>query len=168
MAILRVKNLRSIKSQLRKRITKALRDKKIRSGVAKIVVRNIRKETIPVKSKATIAWRKYYEKANKTHGSYNRKKINFTFTGDLLNDLISNVKAKFSKGKALFVLEQSKKKHKKYKKPDGKTSKSRALTHAEISDIIIHKLGYKYMTFSKKSENEVLAFIKKELFKRLR
>lgn len=169
MAKLKVKNLKSVQSSIRKEITKALRSKEIRQGVGEIVVEDIQENTIAVSSSATIAWRKYYEKANKLSPKYTRRNINFTFTGDLLKDLMNNVKAKFGGGKAEFILEQSNKKHKKYKKPNGKTSKGRALSHKEIQENI-YKIStkYHYLKFTKKAKDGVLKFIREELFKRLK
>jgi hypothetical protein len=115
MAKIKVKNLNKVQSSLRKKIRKALRSPNIREGVGEIVVDQIQDDSVPVQSEATIAWRKYYEKANETSPRYNRSKINFTFTGDLLKDLMKNVKARFDLNRAEFIIEQSNKKHKKYK-----------------------------------------------------
>lgn len=167
MAKLKVKNLSKVQISIRKEITKALRDKDIRDGVGAIVVDQIQKEPIPVSSKVTLAWRKYLEKGNQVAKQYKRNFINITFTGELLADLKNNVKASFTAGKAEYVIEQSDKKHKKYKKPNGKTVKGERKTYKEISEFVIDK-GYNYLTFSSKSKKRVIEFIKKELFKRLK
>lgn len=164
MAKLTVTNLKNVQSQVRKKITLALRNPDIRKGVGEIIVDQIKKEPVPVTSNATIAWRKYWEKANQTDQAYNRRNINITFTGELLMDLMKNVKAKFNRGSVSYIIEQSNKKHKKYKKPNGKPSRSAALTYKEIG-AEIEKKGYEYLTFSEKSKTRVLGFIKKTLLR---
>lgn len=166
MAVIRIKNLKQVQTAIRKEITKGLRAPEIRNGVGEIVVDQIQKEPIPVRSKATIAWRKYLEKGNKTSSRYSRGRINITFTGELLNDLKNNVKARFGAGKAEFVISQSKKKHKKYKKPDGKPVKGVAQSYEAIGDFLAAK-GYNYLTFSSKSKKRVIQFIREKLFKNI-
>lgn len=164
MAKLRVKNLNKVRTNIRKRVTKALRDKSIREGVGEIVVDQIQKEPVPVTSEATKSWRKYLEKNNPTSIRYNRRFINITFTGELLKDLMKNVKAKFSKGSVEYVIEHSDKKHKKYKKPNGRPLKGTRKSYSEISDFIIDK-GYDYLTFSEKSKTRVIRFIRDKVGK---
>ena len=166
MAKLKIKNLRQVKTSIRKEITKGLRDKKIREGVGEIIVDQIQGEPVPVTSKVTTAWRKYLEKGNTPSSRYSRSQINITFTGDLLKDLKNNVKARFGAGKAEYVIEQSNKKHKKYKTPDGKPIKGDRQSYKDISDFII-KRGYNYLTFSSQSKKRVIEFIRERLFKNL-
>ena len=166
MAKLRIKNLRQVQTAIRKEITKGLRDPEIRKGVGEIVVEEIQANPVPVTSKVTKAWRKYLEQGNKTDSKYRRSQINITFTGELLEDLKNNVKARFGGGKAEYVIEQSNKKHRKYKSPSGKPLKGARQSYKNISEFIIKK-GYNYLTFSSKSKKRVINFIRERLFKNL-
>ena len=166
MAKLKIKNLKQVQTSIRKEITKGLRDKEIREGVGEIVVDQIQSEPTPVSSKATIAWRKYLEQSNSTSSRYRRSQINITFTGELLEDLKNNVKARFGSGKAEYVIEQSNKKHRKYKTPSGRPVKGQRQSYKDISDFIIAK-GYNYLTFSSQSKKRVIEFIRIRLFKNL-
>jgi hypothetical protein len=167
MAKLKIKNLKQVQNKIRRDITKVLRAKEVRIGVGEIVVEHIQTDPVPVKSKATLAWRNYLEEANQTAKEYIPGMINMTFTGALMKDLKKNVKASFTGGKAEYVIEQSDKKHKKYKKPKGGLVKGTAQTFKEIGGHLF-KLGYKYLTFSKASKADVLRFIKKEIGRRLK
>lgn len=166
MAKVKITNLSQLGNNLRKQVTKTLRDESFRRGVGEIIVDQIQKEPIPVSSKATKEWRKYLEKGNRTSNRYNRNMINFTFTGEQLEDLRKNVKLSLNSGKAMFIIEQSDKLHSKYKKPDGKPVKGARRSYKEISDFIIAK-GYNYMTFSRKSKDRVAKFIQERLFELL-
>ena len=167
MATLKIKNLNKINTQIRKQITKAARSPQIRAGIAEIVVDQIQKEPIPVTSKATKIWRKYLEQRNNTDKAYNRNLINITFTGDLLKDLAKSIKASIGAGKIEYILQHTDKKHKKYKKPNGKSTKGEAKSFKFISNEIIKK-GYNYLVFSKKSNERVLKFFKENIFKQLK
>ena len=72
MAKVKITNLSQLGNNLRKQVTKTLRDESFRRGVGEIVVDQIQKEPIPVSSKATKEWRKYLEKGNKTSNRYSR------------------------------------------------------------------------------------------------
>jgi len=167
MAKLEILNVKKVQTQIRQDIRKILRDKETRNGVGEIVVNGIRDTKFASAKKATKEWRKYLEKGNPTHEKYSRDKINITFTGELLNDLIKNVKAAFSGSKSEYVIEHSEKLHKKYKKPNGKPTKGKAQKYKAIQDFV-EKLGYKYMVFSDKSKNNVLEFIRKKIIKTLK
>lgn len=166
MAEMKIKNLSKIQTDLRRRITQSLRSKDIREGIGEIVVDQIQREKKPVTSKATLAWRKYLEQANKVSKNYSRNSINITFTGELLNDLRKNVKAKFSVGKSSFVIEHSKKKHKKYKKPDGKKTKGLVKTYKQIQGFLEAK-GYEYLTFSRTSKKRVIKFVRLKVLSKI-
>jgi hypothetical protein len=164
LALQRVKvtGIKQLNSKLTKEIRKILRDKTTRQSVGRIVVAGIRSMQKPVQSQVTIAFRKYYEKFNKTHPEYRRSNINITFTGDLLNDLQKNIKADFSGSKNEYVLEHSDKKHKKYKtakkRKKKKSKTTEALTHQMISEYLIEK-GYDYLQLDDKTINRVLRYI---------
>jgi hypothetical protein len=167
MAKLKVLNVKKVESQIRQDIRKILRDKEVRDGVGKIVVDGIRDTNFADAGKATKAWRKYLEEKNPTHEKYSIEKINITFTGELLNDLIKNVKAAFTGSNSEYVIEHSEKLHKKYKKPNGKPTKGKAQKYKAIQKFI-EKLGYEYMVFSDKSKDNVLEFIRKQIEKGLK
>ena len=155
MAKLKIKNLRKVKTAIRKKVTKALRDPEIRKGVAEVVVKDIRETKIPVTSAATKAWRRYLEKGNTTSDDYSRSSINFTFTGALLDDLLKNVKARFKKGLAEIVLEHSSKFHLKYRKPNGQRVKGKRVTFKKIYEYLV-KMNpkYDYLKVSNKAQKE--------------
>ena len=117
MAKLKILNLKKVQTSLRKQITKELRSKEIRTGVAEIIVSDIKDSNLGTPAKFTKEMREYLEPYNKTDSKYRRGKISANFTGELLQDLINNVKAKFGNGLAIFVLEHSAKGHKPYKQP---------------------------------------------------
>ena len=168
MAKLKIKNLKQVKSNIRKSIIRAARSKEIKQGVADTVVDQIRKEAINVRSSATKAWRKYLERGNQTHPDYDRDKINVTFTGEQLDDLKKNPLIDTTDGKIEYTIQHSKKgKHKKYKKPNGRLVKGSAKTYEEIRGYL-KKLGYDYLTFSSKSKKRVIKFIRDNIFKNLK
>jgi len=166
MAKLKITNLKQIQTKLRFKVTKALRDPEIRKGVAEIVVSEIQKDSSPA-GKVTQKWREYLEQGNTTDEAYERSKINITFTGDLLRDLITNVKAKFGSGKSEYIIEHSKNKHKKYKKPNGKLSKGKPKTMQEISGYV-QDLGYDYLKFSDNTQSKVIKFVRDKVFKNIK
>ncbi|MCB1713242.1 MAG: hypothetical protein KDH96_12460, partial [Candidatus Riesia sp.] len=96
-------------------VNKTLRDKELRLKIGKIVVHEIRNNPSVtfLASPVTKEFREYFEQFNKTHPDYRRPKINFTFTGELLDDLINNVKA--DTNSLAFIIEHSSGKHKNYK-----------------------------------------------------
>lgn len=165
MAKLTVKNLRQVQTKIRKDLTKTLRSKVVRDGVVDIVVDEIQKESSNA-SAVTKKIRKYLERGNTTDPKYKRSKINITFTGELLRDLRKNIKARFTKGKAEYVIEHSGKKHKKYKNPKGKPI-GKVVSYKKINEYL-KNLGYDYLTFSGKSKNKVLDFVRKAIRKSLK
>lgn len=103
------------KAAIKRRVRQIARSKDIRNEVGKIVVDDIRNTNYGTPAPMTIDLREYYSKYNKTHPKYKLKKINITFTGELLDDLQKNVKAEFKDGKISYILEHSNKSHKPYK-----------------------------------------------------
>ena len=171
MAKVKVGNLKKIKSQLRKEIIKGLRDKEVRREIGNFIAEGIKDNfNEPVTSKKTLAFRKYYERANTTDPKYNRLKINITFTGELLKDLMNNVKFKSTAGKASYEIGHSDKQHKLYKKPKGvkkrkKTKgKRERSTYKEIQGYI-EKNGYDYLDISEDLGRELVKFIRRTVEK---
>lgn len=167
MAKVSVLNVKKVESKIKQDIRKVLRDKEVRTGVAEIVVDQIQKEKVPVTSEATKAWRKYLEQGNTTSNRYERPFINITFTGELLADLIKNIKASFTGGKSEYVIEHSDKKHKKYRKPNGKPLKGEAQSYKQIQGHL-KRNGYEYLVFSNENLKRVIEFVKKTLFDKLK
>jgi len=167
MAKVKVTNLSQLGTELRKKVTKSLRDESFRKGIGEIIVDQIQDEPVPVTSKATKAWREYLEKGNKPLSpKYDPENINITFTGEQLNDLKSNVKTRVGSTRAEFVIEHSTKLHSKYRKPNGKPVIGSRKTYKQISEFIIAK-GYNYLRFSRKSKDRVAEFIQERLFELL-
>lgn len=162
MAKVKVLNLDKVQSRIRQQITKALRAKEIRKDIGQIVGDEIQKTNFGAASKNTVNQRKYLEKYNKTHPSYSRDKINITFTGDLMDDLRGNVLLDTDGGKIKYVIENSEKKHKRYKNKKGKGI-GKQQTHKEIADHVL-KL-YKFDKFSQETINKLLKAIKDNLSK---
>lgn len=139
----------------------------IKQGVANVVVDQIRKEAVSVKSAATKAWRKYLERGNQTNKAYNRDKINITFTGEQLDDLKKKPLVDTTGGKIEYTIQHTNKRHKKYRKPNGRPVKGAAKTYEEIRQYL-KDLGYDYLTFSDKSKKRVIEFIRANIFKNLK
>jgi hypothetical protein len=163
MAVLKVKNLKQVQNQIRRRITKQLRTKSMRDGVGQIVADEIQDSDFGRPSDSYYDWRSDNDGLNATHKKYDRDKINITFTGALLKDLATNVKLNSTAGKAEYVIEHSDKLHKAYKTKSGKTKR---VSFATISEGV--SKYYAYLTFSSKSKKKVLKFIKDNLFKQLK
>lgn len=192
MTKLRIKNLKQVQTSIRKEIIKALRDKKIAGRVALIAVNDIRNTSLGDAADFTKEMRDYYKPVNKTNPKYKRNDIRITFTGELLNDLIKNVKLESSKSKLAYVIEHSDGLHDQYRQPKKKKDrKFKKKTHKEtrfdkksgefkqvnratkipykfISTQLIKRLGYDYLKFGKDTEAKILKFIKSEIFKRLK
>ena len=174
MAQLKIKNLKQIETSIRKRITKQLRSKDVRQGVAQIVVDDIKATSLGTPAEFTKDMRQYLEQFNRTDPKYRRNKITANFTGELLQDLINNVKAKFGGGKSSFVIEHSNKSHKPYKQgkrklkfSKKKIAKADRVSYRFISNNLINKLGYDYLNFSDKTQAKVIKFIRDKIFKNL-
>lgn len=164
MAKVKVTNLRKVNTAIRKKITKAARDKEVREAVGEAVVTGIQETRFSAPSMRTLEWRKRYDKLNKTDKAYKRSKINITFTGELLNDLKNNVKVSSTTGAILYIIEHSKKLHKKYQ---GVTKKIGS--RSSYSDISkgIQSHGHNYLEFSPKTLKRVLKEFRKAIFGKL-
>lgn len=163
MAKLKIMNLKQVQTAFRKKIIKELRSKEIRIGVAEIVVDEIQDGDFGRPSEPYREWREMNDGINKTSPKYNRDKINITFTGELLKDLVKNIKAKFSSGNTSYVLEHSDKQHKSYKTKSGKTKQS---SYRDISKGV--QKNYEYLKFSDKTQSKVIKFIRDKIFKNLK
>jgi len=161
MAKVKVTGLKKVRSDIRKFITKELRQKELRAEVGDIVVQSIRATKYGTPAASTKKWRKRYDKLNKTHDTYRQNNINVTFTGELLNDLAGNVKAKSTGGQFVYVVEHSSKLHKKYNGVSGKIGKR--VKYSTISDGIINKHGYDYLNISKGTLKKVVSHINRTL-----
>jgi hypothetical protein len=191
MAKIKVTGVSKVQSALRKQITKILRDKETRQGVGEIVVNDIRDTDFGDASKFTKEMREYLEPHNKPlHPKYDPDKIKITFTGELLEDLQNNVRARTTNKSAEYVIEHSNKTHKPYKQPKGKakkfkdkkfkdtrfdpktgkfkqTNKQVRVPYKFISTQLIKRLGYNYLKFSSKTEDKLIKFVRKQIFDKL-
>lgn len=143
MAQVKITGIKKLKFELRTRVKKALRDKGLRNAIGEQAAKLIKKKTLGTPAKRTLEWRRRYDPINPTDRAYNRDKINVTFTGELLADLASNVKANTTRFR--LIIKNSNKKHKKYnglKKKIGSRAK-----YSDISKGLIDK-GYDYLDFS--------------------
>jgi hypothetical protein len=105
-----------------------------------------------------LAWRKIYDKLNITDPAYSRGKINITFTGELLKDLIRDVRAITTKRQ--FEVAHSDKKHKPYKGKNGKIGGSPPYKTIQKR---LQGLGYDYLTISKAALNKIQTAVQKKL-----
>ena len=163
MAKLNVTNLKEVETSLRLKITKELRSKEIRNGVAEIIVKEIQDGDFGAPSESYRDWREMNDGINQTDKKYDIGKINITFTGELLKDLIKNVRASFRAGKASYILEHSDNLHKPYKTKKGKTKSS---SYKDISSGL--QRYYPYLKFSDKTQSKVIKFIRDKIFKNLK
>jgi len=163
MATVKVTGLKQIQSSIRKFITKELRRKDLRENVGKLVVDSIRSKRFGSPTKSTRKWRERYDSLNTTHPRYSRNNINITFTGELLVDLEKNIKSNSTGSRFQYVISHSDKLHKKYNGVSGKIgSRSK---YSDISDGLINKWGYDYLTFDDKTLTKVVSYINKEIVK---
>tara|TARA_R110002096_G_scaffold34017_4_gene97576 strand:- start:2157 stop:2663 length:507 start_codon:yes stop_codon:yes gene_type:complete len=166
MAKVRITNLKQLNSSLRKKILLAVQDKKVTKSVGETIVTDIQKNKTSA-SAATQKTRKYLEKGNKTDKAYSRSKINVTFTGELLKDLIKNIRGNFTGAKAVYTIEHTENgKHKKYKTPKGKLIGKTTKTYDEIQGYL-KDMGYDYLVFSEKAKKEVIKLIRNKILKKL-
>ena len=163
MAKLKVKNLKQVQTSLRMKIRKELRSKDVAKGVAEVVVGEIQDGDFGRPSEPYRDWREMNDDLNDTDPKYEIDKINITFTGELLKDLIKNVKASFSGNKSEYVLEHTDGTHKAYKTKSGKTKRS---SYKDISKGV--QKYYPYLKFSSKTQSKVIKFIRDKVFKNLK
>jgi hypothetical protein len=173
MAKITLKGLQGLRQKLGSRfkiaINKTLRDKQLRQKIGEIVESDIRETFKAIPAPATKQIREYYEKYNPTHPAYSRNKINITFTGELLRDLITNVKADTTR--IAFIVEHSNKKHKLYKlspKSDLKRKVNRKprtrATYREIQGYLA-KLGYDYLEITPTAADKITDTLREVLLK---
>lgn len=168
MAKIKIKGIKEVSKKLDKDIrielNKVLRNPVLRLKIGDIVVNDI-KGNVNFGSPApsTLKWRERYDQINPTDPAYSRNKLNAVFTGELLEDLRTNVRAYPTE--LTFEVGHSDKRHKKYQ---GVTKKigSRA-KYSEISGYLVNDLGYDYFQLTKKAQSEITKLIQDELFKLL-
>lgn len=168
MAKIKIKGIKEVSKKLNKDIrielNKVLRNPVLRLKIGDIVVNDI-KQNVDFGSPApsTLKWRERYDQINPTDPAYSRSKLNAVFTGELLDDLRTNVRA--FPTELTFEIGHSDKRHKKYQ---GVTKKigSRA-KYSEISGYLVNDLGYDYFQLTKKAQSEITKLIQDELFKLL-
>ena len=158
-------SLKKVNASIRREITKSLRDKEFRKVIGEEVVKDIKKNYVGSAADSTYKWRKRYDKFNQTDKAYRRPSINFTFTGELLQDLINNVRLNATKG-IEFIIENSNKLHKKYKKAQGTIGKKRS-PYSEIAKGL-RGHGYTYPDISKEARASITNKIREKILKRLR
>jgi len=171
MAKVKVLNLDKIRSDIRKKITLALRDETIRTGIGEIVALDI-KETkdFGTPAESTQKWRARYEKSNTTDEYYQRNKLNAVFTGELIEDLKNNVRLSSTKGDISYEIKQSDKFHKPYKSPSKKkkSSSKSNVTRPKYSDIqnwMINNYNYNYLKIEDFTIKKLVTFMRKALEK---
>lgn len=171
---------RKLNSKAKVVINKTIRDKKLRMKIGEIVAQDIRDNFDEPASDITEAFRQFFEQYNKTHPDYRRDKINITFTGDLLKDLATNVKADtINLG---FIVQHSKKPHKNYKSGGTfsaktvqvtslKSKKTRNVTqkrtHREISKDIIDR-GYDYLHVTDSAKDKIIKLMRNEIIDKIK
>lgn len=159
MATVKVKGLKELRKSLNRKtkiaINKVFRQKQIRQGVASILVESIRDFIFNSASPATQRVREYLETYNSTHPNYDRRLINITFTGDLLNDLIRNAKADTTN--LAIIIEHSQKPKKGYKTKNGRINSK--LTYQKLSKIIVEDKKYDYFKVSAQTIVKIKKFI---------
>jgi hypothetical protein len=160
MAKVKVTGLKGLRSNIRKQITTGLRQKEIRDDIGQIVSKDIKEKSQGAPASSTLEWRKRYDPINKTDPKYNRNQIKFVFTGELLADLASNVRLALKSGLVSYIVENSKKLHKKY---NGVTKKIGSRSPYNKIAEGLRDLGYAYPNISKKSQKSILKMIKLRL-----
>jgi len=153
-----------LNADLRIKMNRLFRNESIRLQVGRIIVDDI-KENVNFGSPAesTLKWRKRYDRINNTDPAYDRGKLNATFTGELLEDLVKNIRA--NPTEMSYTVEHSNKKHSKYQ---GVTKKIGSMTpYNEISKYLIDDLGYDYFKLTPNAKAEIVNLIREEFFKLL-
>ena len=105
------------KAEFRKRVRKIVRDKDVRKEIGDLVVKDIQGRTyrkLNLGNKGDKAYFRFREAVKGKSPKYKKRKINLTITGELLNDIATNVKTKLSGGKLEWVFQHSSKRHKSY------------------------------------------------------
>lgn len=168
MAKIKVKGIKELSEKINRdlniEVNKLFRDKDLRDAIGTIIAEDIKtNQNFGVPAPSTLDWRTRYDPVNATDPKYARHKLNATFTGELLDDLASNVKG-ITTEKA-FIIEHSDGRHKKYqgiKKKIGSRSK-----YKDISEGLVNDLGYDYFNISKEAQTEVTQLVKDKIFQLL-
>lgn len=136
-------------------INKAFRNKELRQTVARFVVEDIRDSIFRSAAPSTQRTREYLEDYNTTHPKYDRRLINITFSGKLLEDLITNAKA--DTVNLAIVIQHSEKKHPGYKTANGKINAK--LTYADVSKILINDQNLDYFNLTSKGSQNIINYM---------
>lgn len=159
MAKIKVKGLDQIRKRFDRKIkiaiNKAFRSREIRQTVAKIVVSDIRDSIFRAAAPSTQRTREYLETYNETHPKYDQRLINVTFSGKLLEDLISNAKADTTN--LAIIIDHSDKKHPGYKTANGRLNAK--LTYKKLSKILIEDQNLDYLQLTEQGAKKVRDFI---------
>jgi hypothetical protein len=147
---------------LRIELNKIFRDKELRDTIGDIAVKDI-KETANFGPPApkTLKWRKIHDPINTTDPAYQRGKLNIVFTGELLEDLRTNVKG--NPTELSFELAHSNKRHKKYRGKNGLIGSQS--TYKEISEGLVNDLGYDYFDLSDSARQAIIKELQKSFYK---
>lgn len=165
MARIRVSGLKGIKSSIRKEITKELRAKELRQTMGALVAESIKDNPQGSASKGTVKWRKRYERLNATDPKYNLLTINFTFTGELLEDLKKNVRVATERGKIIFTFANSDKRHRKYQ---GVTKKIGSRSKYSEIEKGLRDLDYDYPRLEDGVIEKITKFVREKILTALR
>lgn len=166
MAKIKLKGVNDLAKKLNRslqvEVNKLFRDKTLREEIGRIVVEDIKANYdggSPAKS--TLKWRERYDKLNATDPAYNRNKIKAVFTGELLEDLRTNIKADTTQKQ--FVMEHSGKLHKKYQ---GVTKKIGSRTpYNKISEYLIDDMGYNYLQLTDEAREKIVSLVRDKLYR---
>lgn len=191
----KTKNRKITKKQLQARFRKASRDKQLREELGKMVVKDIQGRNYRTLAKKE-PYFKFREKVKGKSPKYKKRKINITLTGELLMDIIKNVKTNIEGGKIQWVFEHSNKRHKAYQlvidyvtKKGKKKSKTKRVggrrvqytdlkskkvrskrVGAQYKDIQkgLESYGYDYLTVTKKLRLKIVNKARKIILKKIK
>ena len=166
MANIKIKGIKNLEAKINRslkiEINKLFRDKDLRLQIGQLVVADIKQNYDGGRpAESTIKWRERYDQLNQTDPQYNRNKIKALFTGELLNDLATNIKADTINKQ--FVMEHSSKLHKKYQ---GVTKKiGKRIAFDKLSGYLIDDMGYNYMVLSDEVQKEIVKLVREKILK---
>jgi hypothetical protein len=166
MANVKIKGINQLEKKLNRsikiEINKLFRDKDLRLKVGQMIVADIKLNYVGgAPAESTLKWRERYDQLNTTDPQYDRNKIKALFTGELLNDLATNIKADTINKQ--FVMEHSSKLHKKYQ---GVTKKiGSRIAFDKLSGYLIDDMGYNYMTISDNVRSEITKLVREKILK---
>ncbi len=182
------------KAQIKRRFRQIAREKEIREEVGKMLVEDIQSRNYRSVDKNE-PYGKYRDRIQGKSGKHKPRKINMTITGELLQDIINNVKTSFKNGKIAYIFEHSNKKHKPYRvrvdyttKKGEKKSKIKTQTRkVDYSDLETRGLkkktvrtsykviqkgqesnGYDYLSLTDKMRLKIVKKVSKLIIKTLR